>query len=35
MQSGADIVRKLFDEMPHRFLVLWNMMIRSYMKCGR
>ncbi|KAK3130748.1 hypothetical protein QOZ80_6BG0497560 [Eleusine coracana subsp. coracana] len=35
MLGRADVARKLFDEMPHRFLVLWNMMIRCYIKCGR
>jgi pentatricopeptide repeat protein len=35
IMGGADVARNLFDEMPQRFLVLWNVMIRSYIKCGR
>ncbi|XP_062229127.1 pentatricopeptide repeat-containing protein At1g31430-like [Phragmites australis] len=33
MLGRSDVARKVFDEMPHRFLVLWNMMIRCYVRC--
>ncbi|CAL5048495.1 unnamed protein product [Urochloa decumbens] len=35
MLGRANFARKVFDEMPRRFLVLWNMMIRCYIRCGR
>ncbi|KAL6839510.1 hypothetical protein ACP4OV_030780 [Aristida adscensionis] len=35
MLGRLDVARKLFDEMPQRMLVLWNMMMRCYVRCGR
>lgn len=35
MLGRADSARRVFDEMPQRFLVLWNMMMRCYIRCGR
>uniref|UniRef100_A0A0E0E3J4 Pentacotripeptide-repeat region of PRORP domain-containing protein n=1 Tax=Oryza meridionalis TaxID=40149 RepID=A0A0E0E3J4_9ORYZ len=35
MLGRVDIARKVFDEMPSRALVLWNMMVRCYIRCGR
>ncbi|KAM0917335.1 hypothetical protein ACQ4PT_009563 [Festuca glaucescens] len=35
MLGRPDGTRKLFDEMPQRPLVVWNMMIRCYVRCGR
>uniref|UniRef100_A0A0D9WRS9 Pentacotripeptide-repeat region of PRORP domain-containing protein n=1 Tax=Leersia perrieri TaxID=77586 RepID=A0A0D9WRS9_9ORYZ len=35
MLGRVDIARKVFDEMPRGELVLWNMMIRCYIRCGR
>lgn len=35
MLGREDVARQLFDEMPQRALVLWNMMIRCYVRCGR
>jgi pentatricopeptide repeat protein len=35
MLGRADFARRVFDEMPQRFLVLWNMMMRCYIRCGR
>ncbi|KAF7096907.1 hypothetical protein CFC21_098788 [Triticum aestivum] len=30
-----EVARKVFDEMPQRALVVWNMMIRCYVRSGR
>ncbi|KAG8094670.1 hypothetical protein GUJ93_ZPchr0012g20652 [Zizania palustris] len=35
MLGRPDTARKVFDEMPQRALVMWNMMIRCYIRCGR
>ncbi|KAJ1259762.1 hypothetical protein BS78_10G181200 [Paspalum vaginatum] len=34
MLGRADDARRLFNEMPQRFLVVWNMMVRCYIRCG-
>ncbi|CAN6194581.1 unnamed protein product [Urochloa humidicola] len=35
MLGRVDFARKMFDEMPQRFLVMWNMMMRCYIRCNR
>ncbi|KAL6603866.1 hypothetical protein ACP70R_044227 [Stipagrostis hirtigluma subsp. patula] len=34
MLGRSDVARKVFDETPQRLLVLWNMMMRCYVRCG-
>jgi pentatricopeptide repeat protein len=35
MEMYTMLGRRVFDKMPQRFLVLWNMMMRCYIRCGR
>ncbi|KAF7102582.1 hypothetical protein CFC21_103691 [Triticum aestivum] len=35
MVDRPEVARKVFDEMPQRALVVWNMMIRCYVRRGR